>query len=179
MIICTKYLIPSRHNIESGALHPKYTRHFPEQSFPPRIFWESGAPVSQVTYTINLAHIFHPTTSFVLTHTHKIPSPMSQSSTTPRIVPGALPPTLSKSQKKRRANKTKPSDDAESSPLHSSSAALLETAPAPEQVQNGGLEPQLVAETAAAGEGAKLSPIADLVNKRLKVTTKKIVSPPL
>ncbi|TFL01996.1 hypothetical protein BDV98DRAFT_603974 [Pterulicium gracile] len=99
---------------------------------------------------------------------------MSQSSTTPRIVPGALPPTLSKSQKKRRANKTKPSDDAESSPLHSSSAALLETAPAPEQVQNGGLEPQLVAETAAAGEGAKLSPIADLVNKRLKVTTKKI-----
>lgn len=106
------------------------------------------------------------------------PEPVPQ-----RIVPGAPPPTpLSKTQKKKRkANKPKDAD----SPIaatDAAAAAVLEKAPEPVEVQ----EPTLAPETVPSTENPstplpeeeillKPSPIVDLVHKRLKATSKKIV----
>src|ERR1700722_18475056 len=78
--------------------------------------------------------------------------------TTLRIVPGAPPPTpLTKSQKKKRQTKRKIADSSvESSP----------------QVDSVSLQEQ---KTQSLDVQLKPSPIVDLVHKRLKVTTKKIV----
>ena len=108
-----------------------------------------------------------------------MPEPVPQ-----RIVPGAPPPVpLSKTQKKKRkANKPKDAD----SPIaatDAAAAAVLEKAPEPIEVQ----EPTLAPETVPSTENPstplpeeeillKPSPIVDLVHKRLKATSKKIVS---
>ncbi|KAJ8518125.1 hypothetical protein ONZ45_g4737 [Pleurotus djamor] len=108
--------------------------------------------------------------------------------TTPstRFVPGAPPPQpLSKSQKKRRAKGPK-SENAPESPViitDTTSAALVEKAPEPEEVREGSLAPELVAQPEAPQPATPLpeeeavlknSPIVELVNKRLKATNKKI-----
>lgn len=110
---------------------------------------------------------------------------------TPRVVPGALPPaSLSKSQLKRK-KKSKKTEDGEDAPspvvvADSQAAATIEQAPAAEDIAAGTVATELVAQpqttpatpitdTLELDGGIKLSPIVDLVNKRLKVTNKKIV----
>jgi len=104
-----------------------------------------------------------------------------------RIVPGAPPPApLSKTQKKKRKAKTAKSenDDAPTTPeLTTNNAALTEKAPEPAEIQEGAVAPELIARTDSQGITIpeedvllKPSPIVDLVHKRLKATTKKIVS---
>lgn len=107
-----------------------------------------------------------------------------------RIVPGAPPPTpLSKNQKKKRKTKPKNGEVTADSPIvapDTISAAvsekaveisdIQETTPAPEP------SAQLESEAVPVPEDdllVKLSPIVDLIHKRLKATTKKIVSPSL
>jgi hypothetical protein len=102
----------------------------------------------------------------------------------PRIVPGAPPPVpLSRSQLKRRRKAQKKDGDQDEGP------ASVVVTPAPSAHQ--ALEPEearegtLALETTPLPEAAsplpeeesilKNSPIVELVNKRLKVTTKKIV----
>ncbi|KAF8629391.1 hypothetical protein AX15_003446 [Amanita polypyramis BW_CC] len=110
----------------------------------------------------------------------------------PRIVPGAPPPTpLTKSQKKKRRAKAKPgaenSTDANDidnvdSPAttvpDAFAAALVEASPSVGDVQKCTLAPEPVAppeaETPTILDELKLSPIVELVNKKLKITTKKI-----
>lgn len=99
-----------------------------------------------------------------------------------RVVPGAPPPApLSKSQKKKR--KGKKTGEAEE-PLtipDPTSAALIEKAPEPVDVQGGAVAPELVSKVelpSATPEeeiSYKPSPIVELINKRLKATAKKIV----
>jgi hypothetical protein len=99
-----------------------------------------------------------------------------------RVVPGAPPPTpLSKSQKKKR--KAKKTGDAEE-PLtipDSTSAALIEKAPEPSELQGDAVAPELVAKVEPSSSTPddeafyKPSPIVELINKRLKATAKKIV----
>jgi len=97
----------------------------------------------------------------------------------PRFVPGAPPPTpLSKSQKKKLLAKRKPANPAvvqrDASPEEQNDSVEnhhTQEVAAPESVTQS--------EPTAAPEGEVLhkpSPIVDLVNKRLKSTTKKIVS---
>ncbi|KAJ8076801.1 hypothetical protein PM082_001224 [Marasmius tenuissimus] len=99
-----------------------------------------------------------------------------------RVIPGAPPPaTLSKSQLKRlRKSKGKTE---EPSPATShvelpdpKSAALTEMAPGPSDIREGSVAPELVAEQPVQEEEVilKPSPIIELVNKRLKVSAKKI-----
>jgi hypothetical protein len=105
--------------------------------------------------------------------------------TAQRVVPGAPPPTpLSKSQKKKR--KAKKTGDAEELTIpDSASAALIEKAPEPVDVQEGAVAPELVAKveppstTPEEEISYKPSPIVELINKRLKATAKKIVLPVL
>lgn len=105
--------------------------------------------------------------------------------TTQRIVPGAPPPTpLSKSQKKKRKVK-KPTESGSDSPVaipDAASAALVEQAPEPTDIREGSVAPELVAEPESQAPPLpeeevllKPSPIVDLIHKRLKATTKKIV----
>lgn len=97
-----------------------------------------------------------------------------------RIVPGAPPPApLSKTQKKRR--KAKKADNSDSVDIpDTTSAALVEKAPEPSDIQQGSVAQELVAEPepelTAEDISLKPSPIAELINKRLKATTKKIAS---
>ncbi|KIY69516.1 hypothetical protein CYLTODRAFT_372469 [Cylindrobasidium torrendii FP15055 ss-10] len=109
---------------------------------------------------------------------------------TPRVVPGALPPaSLSKSQlkRKKKSKKVEDGEDAASPVVVSDSqaAATIEQAPAAADISAGTVAPELVAQpqttpatpitdTLELDGGIKLSPIVDLVNKRLKVTNKKI-----
>lgn len=103
-----------------------------------------------------------------------------------RIVPGAPPPQpLSKSQKKKRKTNTKGKLDgpAESPVVETSdiqSATVSEKAPPQEDVKEGSVAPDLPTEQevppAEEEFSLKPSPIVDLITKRLKATTKKIVS---
>ncbi|KAJ7925264.1 hypothetical protein B0H13DRAFT_2314765 [Mycena leptocephala] len=98
-----------------------------------------------------------------------------------RIVPGAPPPKeLSKAARKKRKTKSKAESNTPDV-LESSSAALIEKAPEPSDIQAGAVAPDLVAqpepETAPVTEEEivlKPSPIVDLIHKRLKATSKKI-----
>lgn len=119
---------------------------------------------------------------------------MAETSVTQRIVPGAPPPvTLTKSQKKkRRATKpggTKEQDEATSPSVPTSGATLPEVSsvrPAekvPEALEDSALVPGLLSRSESQAPPLleedlllKSSPIVDLVHKRLKITTKKIVS---
>ena len=103
-----------------------------------------------------------------------------------RVVPGAPPPlTLTKSQKKKRktAIKGQKSSDegAETSPVitDAHTAALVDKSPTAADVEDGAVASELVAvqtESGVESTGKKASPIVDLLNKRLKVVSKKIVS---
>ncbi|KAF8210195.1 hypothetical protein K438DRAFT_1916698 [Mycena galopus ATCC 62051] len=98
-----------------------------------------------------------------------------------RIVPGAPPPKEpSKSARKKRKAKSK-AEPGTPDVLESSSAALIEKAPEPSDIQAGAVAPELVAqpepENTTAPEDEivlKPSPIVDLIHKRLKATSKKI-----
>ncbi|KAK7472486.1 hypothetical protein VKT23_000601 [Stygiomarasmius scandens] len=98
--------------------------------------------------------------------------------TTQRIVPGAPPSSsLTKSQLKRK-RKTKAKADESETPVSipdSTSAALVEKAPEPEDVQQGAVAPELVAEPEPSEpRETKPSPIVELINKRWKATNKKL-----
>jgi hypothetical protein len=103
----------------------------------------------------------------------KMPEPVVQ-----RIVPGAPPPTpLSKTQKKKRKAKAK--GDAPTLP-EATSAAPTETTPDPPETAT--LVPEVIAQSDSQMSLLpeeevllKPSPIVDLIHKRLKATTKKIV----
>lgn len=109
-----------------------------------------------------------------------MPEPIVQ-----RIVPGAPPPApLSKTQKKKRKPKTKAGEPTSDSVVlpDSASAALIEKAPEPVEIQEGAVASELIAQPEIQAVPVpedevvlKLSPIVDLIHKRLKVTTKKIV----
>lgn len=99
---------------------------------------------------------------------------------TPRTVPGAPPPTpLSKTQKKKRKAKAKSAEpgDALAVPeaLTEKSPELSgphETTLAPEAIAQSDSQMSLLPEEEVL---LKPSPIVDLIHKRLKATTKKIV----
>ncbi|KAJ3857640.1 hypothetical protein EV368DRAFT_70849 [Lentinula lateritia] len=103
-----------------------------------------------------------------------------------RLVPGAPPPPpLTKSQlKKKRKSKTKVNEQAGESLVaitDASTAALVEKAPEVADIQESIVAPELVAQPSQSEAQSttedvtlKLSPIVDLVNKRLKATNKKI-----
>ncbi|KAF9071659.1 hypothetical protein BDP27DRAFT_1321683 [Rhodocollybia butyracea] len=101
-----------------------------------------------------------------------------------RVIPGAPPPpALTKSQlKKKRKTKTKANEPVSESPVeipNATAAALVEKAPEAADIQEGVVAPELVVQpeqTHSTSEDLtlKLSPIVDLVTKRLKATNKKI-----
>jgi hypothetical protein len=103
-----------------------------------------------------------------------------------RIVPGAPPPApLSKSQKKKRKAKVKPTEPSADTSVvipDSISAALIEKAPETSAIPEGVIAAELVIQPEPKApqlpdEEALLkpSPIVDLIHKRLKATSKKIV----
>jgi hypothetical protein len=101
---------------------------------------------------------------------------------TVRIVPGALPPVLSKTQKKkRRTNKPKTADSpAEGSVIipDATSAALVERAPEQAHLREGTVAPELVAPSEAPtfdDPTFRSSPVVEILQKRLKALNKKIV----
>ncbi|KAF9268648.1 hypothetical protein L218DRAFT_1048167 [Marasmius fiardii PR-910] len=96
----------------------------------------------------------------------------------PRVVPGApSAPSLSKSQlKKMRKAKAKTDESAPETPVEipdPTASALIEKAPAPSDIQEGSVAPELVAEQSEQ-DSSKASPIVELINKRLKASNKKI-----
>ncbi|KIK67488.1 hypothetical protein GYMLUDRAFT_108702, partial [Collybiopsis luxurians FD-317 M1] len=105
---------------------------------------------------------------------------------TQRLVPGAPPPpAVTKSQlKKKRKGKGKTSEQTADSATEipdATAAALVEKAPEVSDIQGGIVAPELVAqpsqsESLPATEDTtlKLSPIVELVNKRLKAANKKM-----
>lgn len=113
---------------------------------------------------------------------------MSEASTpTVRFVPGAPPPSApSKSQKKKRSGKGKTGAGASEEHVEvpdATSAALIEKAPEQSDIKEGAVAPDLVVEPEIGipklpedDIGVVLSPIVDIVSKRLKATAKKIVS---
>lgn len=110
-----------------------------------------------------------------------------------RIVPGAPPPApISKSQKKKRkaAAIKKTASEQSNGAEHvvvpdAAASALIEQAPTENDVKEGSVAPELVAQSEAqvtrevspvpGGGEKKPSPIVDMLNKRVKATTKKIV----
>ena len=105
-----------------------------------------------------------------------MPEPVTQ-----RIIPGAPPPTpLSKNQKKRRKGKG-PGGDALAVP-DSPSVIVSEKTPEPEVQESIPAPDSLIRSDSLATPLPeedvllKPSPIVDLVHKRLKATSKKIVS---
>jgi hypothetical protein len=103
-----------------------------------------------------------------------MPEPVVQ-----RIVPGAPPPTpLSKTQKKKRKAKAK-SEPGDAPTLPEATSA----APTPDpETQEATLAPEVIAQSDSQMSLLpeeevllKPSPIVDLIHKRLKATTKKIV----
>lgn len=101
-----------------------------------------------------------------------------------RIIPGAPPPPpLTKSQlKKKRKTKAKATEPSPVEIADSTAAALVEKAPEATDIKEGAVAPDLVAQVSQSESqtvddaSLTLSPIVDLVNKRLKATNKKIVS---
>ena len=100
-----------------------------------------------------------------------------------RIVPGAPPPApLSKSQRKKRKTTTKGKTDTEDPATPEVSEAHL--TPVPEKAAALNPKDGSVLNDAGTAESITLedefelkpSPIVDLIHKRLKATTKKIVS---
>lgn len=103
-----------------------------------------------------------------------------------RIIPGAPPPAPASkaAKKKRKANKPKSSSDPTESHVDipdTTSAALTEEAPKPEDIKEGHVAPQLTAQTSEVEPstplpgGQKASPAIDVINKKLKAHVKKLV----
>ncbi|KAH8083800.1 hypothetical protein BXZ70DRAFT_958202 [Cristinia sonorae] len=95
-----------------------------------------------------------------------------------RIVPGAPPPApASKSQKKKR----KPAAKGEVEVPDTAAAAQIETAPSSEDVKQGSVAAQLLAqpddipEAPTPVQDHKASHLVDMLNKRIKATNKKIL----
>jgi hypothetical protein len=121
---------------------------------------------------------------------------MAETSVISRIVPGAPPPVaLSKSQKKKRRTKaggakseheqdesTSPSVPPTSSANFPDVAPVTPTEKGLEAPEEAAFSPGLVSRSESQApplpeeDLLKVSPIVDLVNKRFKTTTKKIVS---
>lgn len=114
---------------------------------------------------------------------------MSASPATPtaRLVPGAPPPApVSKSQKKKKKAGAKKSSDHSDEHVvvpDAHTAALIDHAPSQSDVQEGTVAPELVARTDSAApvspggaDDLDLSPLVDMLTKRMKTTNKKIVS---
>jgi len=99
-----------------------------------------------------------------------------------RIIPGAPPPApVSKSQKKKRKVAKPTEGDATVSIPDAGAAALVEKAPEPEDIKKGAVAEELVATPAPPAsetpvEKPKASPMVDLLNKRIKIQSKKLVS---
>ncbi len=110
---------------------------------------------------------------------------MSDSPATPtiRLVPGAPPPPASKTQKKKRKTTKKQSGQPEEQVVvpDAHTSALIEHAPSVDDIKEGTVAPELVAQPSESardlspGPDELLSPIVDMLNKRLKATNKKIV----
>ena len=106
-----------------------------------------------------------------------MPEPVVQ-----RIVPGAPPPApLSKSQKKKRKAK-KPSESTPESPTVLDPPPANEKAPESAVAREDSIAPEPAAQPESLATplpeeelGLKPSPIVELITKRLKATTKKIV----
>lgn len=103
-----------------------------------------------------------------------------------RIVPGAPPPPpLSKSQKKKRKSvKPKVADAHPAESIlaisETKSAALVEKAPEEADVKIGVIAEEPIAPPEPIQDlvaSKKPSPVVELLNKRIKVQTKKLVSP--
>ena len=101
-----------------------------------------------------------------------------------RIVPGAPPPTpLSKTQKKKRKAKAKSAEPGDAPALsEATSAAPTEKTPELPETQEATLAPEVIAQSDSQMSLLpeeevllKPSPIVDLIHRRLKATTKKIV----
>lgn len=95
---------------------------------------------------------------------------------TQRIVPGAPPPApLTKSQRKKRKGKkaAESTPDSPEATVDATPTVLAEQAPEVEEAREAStaIAPEPVLEE----EVLKLSPIVELVQKRLKATSKKIV----
>lgn len=112
---------------------------------------------------------------------------MADTPTTPtvRIVPGAPPPApLTKSQKKKKVKTAKKTPEHDDVVLpDAASAALTEKAPTEIDVKEGSVAPELIAQpegqapqTPVEDPSLKVTPIVDMLNKRLKQIHKKIVS---
>jgi hypothetical protein len=110
-----------------------------------------------------------------------------------RYVPGAPPPTPASkaSKKKRKPAKGGRSEDSpalSTVPIpDSTSAALIEKAPGASDIKEGIVVDTLLADPnttngipsgSPASDEAKHSPIVDLIHKRIKATSKKIVGFP-
>lgn len=101
-----------------------------------------------------------------------------------RIVPGAPPPApVTKSQKKKRSKGAKGKSDTDSPVVISTplDAALVGQAPSETEVKEGVVASELVVQPeepqqAIEDSAIKLSPIVDLVSKRMKALHKKLVS---
>ncbi|KAG6875034.1 hypothetical protein C0992_005482 [Termitomyces sp. T32_za158] len=92
-----------------------------------------------------------------------------------RIVPGAPPPApLTKSQKKKRKAKkaTESTPDSPEATVDATSTVLAEQAPEAEETREASTT--IAPERALEEEALKPSPIVELVQKRLKATSKKI-----
>ncbi|THH00884.1 hypothetical protein EW026_g1695 [Hermanssonia centrifuga] len=110
---------------------------------------------------------------------------MSDSPATPtiRLVPGAPPPPASKTQKKKRKTTKKQSGQPEEQVVvpDAHTSALIEHAPSVDDIKEGTVAPELVAQPSESardlspGPDELLSPIVDMLNKRLKATNKKIL----
>lgn len=122
---------------------------------------------------------------------------MSEASApTVRVVPGAPPPApISKSQKKKRkATAIKKSTSEQSNGADhvvvpdATASALIDQAPTQNDIKEGSVAPELVAQSEAqvtrevspvpGSVETKPSHIVDMLNKRVKATTKKIVRVP-
>ena len=127
-------------------------------------------------------------TSLLRNNLHQIPPKMPDNTapSTPRVVPGAPPPaTLSKSQKKKRKGgaKTKEESEAGSHVAVDATAAspIEEKAAVENDVKEEVVAPQLAVQP-SEGEAVtpvgdhKASPIVEMLNKRLKANSKKLVS---
>ncbi|VDB95177.1 unnamed protein product [Peniophora sp. CBMAI 1063] len=105
---------------------------------------------------------------------------------TPRVVPGAPPPAVSKSQAKKRRKAA----NASVALPDSTAAALTEKAPEPTDIAAGAVANELVAQPPVNGDAAAASPatpaaavdaesrkpgaVEELITKRIKATSKKI-----
>ena len=101
-----------------------------------------------------------------------------------RIVPGAPPPPApAKAQKKKRKVGKREGEEDPQTPATGTveipdvhAAALTDKAPGAEDVQAGSVADELLTHGKDPSSEPKFSPVVDLLNKRIKALTKKIVS---